>query len=347
MRRIGIIAIALLLVWNIVLTLSLVDLSRKSRNNSGNNVIREATTDIASDFTQIMKNNREKVVAIRSETRNQYTYSSGILYGKNEEGGYYVLCSARLIGEDGSNRVYFANRDYCDAQLVGADTASDIAILLIQPDFGSDIFTIGDSSLSKDGEWVLTIGNNLSSYVFGEASQGILASSARYLRRDTDADGVYDYDCPQMELTATIENSCLGGAVINLAGELIGMMTSVASHGTMMIPSSEIKLIADQLIRGEKVRRQSLKAYGRNLADIPLYLLSYYHVDLTLQKGVLITEVFGGNDLRVGDVIVSIDDRSVNYKDYRNWLYQAEAGSHKILVRRGQDTVELTVEVSD
>ncbi len=350
MRKLEIVAIVVLLLWNIFLTLNQVDIQKKSDKKASDKetIVYEISSEFETDFTRVIEVERNKVVAIAFESgAYSSTYGSGVVYGKTEEGGLYILTCAHLLNNVSSVSVYFANRESIEAEILGRDNITDLAVLYVQPSFFVSPFEIADSAKSKEGEWVLSIGNNLSVNSYGEFSEGILASNSRYIRRDVDANSIYDYDCPQFEITAEIDNATIGGAVINLNGELVGMITSTTSKGCVLLPSSEIIYVAQAIIEQREIHRNSIGAFGRDLKDIPLYLRSYYGIDLTIDRGVMITETMENSSFKVGDVIVRMNEKEIDYAAYRNWIYSEENTEPVFEVRRGQETLTIQVISND
>ncbi|HHS50196.1 MAG TPA: DegQ family serine endoprotease [candidate division Zixibacteria bacterium] len=219
----------------------------------------------------------------------------------------YILTNNHVIANADDIRVKAGDRTF-DAEVVGTDIKTDLAVLKIEPDGPLSAIKLGDSDKIRIGEWVLAVGHpfNLDHTV----TAGILSAKGR------NRVGITDYE-DFLQTDAAINPGNSGGALVNMNGELIGINTAIAtrtgsSAGVgFAIPSNMAKAVMDQLIEHGKVRRGYV---GINIQDLTPELADAMGIDRT--DGVIITHVVSGQagdkaGLKASDLVISIDGRPV------------------------------------
>jgi membrane-associated protease RseP (regulator of RpoE activity) len=175
----------------------------------------------------------------------------------------------------------------------------------------------GDSDQTKIGEWVLAVGNpfDLNSTV----TAGIISAKARNIGILQGVENNLQIES-FLQTDAVVNPGNSGGALVNLAGELIGINTAIASStGTFSgysfaVPSSLVKKVMDDLLNHGAVQRGLL---GVQIQDVSPELADYLGKKFPVEQGVY---VGGVNDnsagkaagLLEGDIIVSLDGKPVN-----------------------------------
>ncbi|WP_194777164.1 S1C family serine protease [Pararhodonellum marinum] len=202
------------------------------------------------------------------------------------------------------------NRRYT-ARVVGTDPTTDLALLKIEAS-NLPFVAFGDSDQTKIGEWVLAVGNPFDLY--STVTAGIISAKARninILRDEVNNLQIESF----LQTDAVVNPGNSGGALVNLAGELIGINTAIASRtGTFngyafAIPSSIVKKVMDDLLEYGTVQRGLL---GVQIRDVSPELEEYVESKIKASRGVYIMEVNEGSGgeaagLKKGDVIVGID----------------------------------------
>lgn len=220
-----------------------------------------------------------------------------------EKSGYIVTNNHVIEGAD-EIRVRLSNDEEYDAEIVGRDPNTDIALIKITQDADLPVVTLGNSDTLKIGQWVVAMGNP-----FGlehTVTAGIVSAKGRVI-----GSGPYD-DFIQTDASINPGNS--GGPLLNTRGEVVGINTAIIASGQgigFAVPINMAKGIIDQLQEAGEVTRGWL---GVAIQDITPEIAEYYGVEE--EKGVLITEVFAGDPaenagIRARDIIVSVNDRSV------------------------------------
>ena len=329
MKKLIAFVIVALLVWNIVLTYQVSRLQSLALNDNPQTLIKQSTSELENTVTDVIEKTNTKVVGVTSKSGYSVLSGSGIIYGANNE-EVIVVTNNHILINSGKIYVNFANDIEVEAELVGKDLISDLAVLSVKPEFSVDSFVLGDSSLINSGEWVVLISN-----VSGEQSSSnnvltIVSNKDKLIDKDLNGDGVVDWQLPLLQLSTPIYSSSTGGAVVNMAGELLGIINNRLSSSTLdglgyAVMINEIKMITESILETGKVNRTTIGASVTSLNDLPVYLKSHYQIKLNIE-GMLINEVFENGPvyqagLKAGDIIILLDDvKMENDQDIRSFL---------------------------
>lgn len=245
----------------------------------------------------------------------------------------YIVTNNHVI-EDATNiEVVMNNNQRYYAKLVGADANTDLALLKIKA-HNLPFVPYGDSDDVHPGEWVLAIGNpfDLNSTV----TAGIVSAKARNIGILQEKNGLSIEAFIQTDAAVNPGNS--GGALVNLAGELIGVNTAIATSSgsyqgySFAIPVSLVKKVMDDLLEFGRVQRGLL---GINIGDVNATLAEQY--DLSVSQGVFVSNVISASaaeeaGIQPGDVIIAIDNHIVNsVSELQEWVARNRPGN-EILV---------------
>jgi len=257
----------------------------------------------------------------------------------------YILTNNHVIDGADHVRVELTDKRSFVAKVVGADPASDLAVLKID---AKDLKTlpIGDSTKASVGDVVLAIGNPLG--VGQTVTMGIISAKGR-------ATGVGDGSYEDfIQTDAPINQGNSGGALINLNGELVGINSQILTPtgGNIglgfAIPSNMARQVMDQLKVDGKVSRAMLGVTVQGInADLAESL------KLPDAHGALVSGVTPGSPaaragLRQGDVIMALDGEAVaDSNALRNRIASSKPGTKVALeiVRDGtKQTVNATLD---
>ena len=212
---------------------------------------------------------------------------------------------------DGAKHVVvrLPNRQEFDAEIIGTDPRSDLAVLKIAGD-GLPVLRLADEGALKVGQWVLAIGSP-----FGldfSVTAGIVSAVGRSL--PTTAGDNY---VPFIQTDVAINPGNSGGPLFNLEGEVIGVNSQIFTRSggsiglSFAIPSSVVRNVVAQIQATGEVERGwlgvSIQDVDRNLAD---------SFGLDRPRGALIAQVGKGSPaenagLASGDIIVSFDGHDI------------------------------------
>jgi len=239
------------------------------------------------------------------------------------------------------------NKEY-EAEIIGFDEVTDIAVLKISSDINLDYIFFGDSDSTLIGEWVLAVGNpyNLNSTV----TAGIVSSKSRDLNE-------YDQKNQSfIQTDAAVNFGNSGGALVNIQGELIGINTLIQSMTggyvgySFAVPSNTVRKIFEDIIEYGDVQKGLLGVRG-------VALKSSYSRQLNINEteGFYIDEIeegFGADSagLTRGDIIKSVDGFKINrFSDLSGYLSSKRPGDRVEVnfVREGKlKTVIVTLKKS-
>ncbi len=212
----------------------------------------------------------------------------------------YIVTNNHVIEDADEITVKIANGKEYEAEIVGRDPSTDLALIKVDPKERLSPLVLGDSDKMVVGNWVVAIGSP-----FGleqTVTAGIVSAKGR-----TIGSGPYD-DFIQTDASINFGNS--GGPLFNMKGEVIGINTAITASGQgigFAIPSNLAKDVIAQLRDKGEVTRGWL---GVGIQDLDEELADYYKVEN--REGALITQVFEGDPaakagIQVKDVIVAID----------------------------------------
>ncbi|MGI3170679.1 Do family serine endopeptidase [Pseudooceanicola sp. C21-150M6] len=232
------------------------------------------------------------------------------------EDGFIVTNNHVIAGADEIS-IEFFNGKTLDAELVGTDEKTDIALLKVEADSPLPFVSFGDSDLARVGDWVLAMGNPL--------GQGFSVSAGIVSARNRALSGTYD---DYIQTDAAINRGNSGGPLFNLDGEVIGVNTAILSPngGSIGIgfsmASNVVKGVVNQLQEFGETRRGWL---GVRIQDVTEDMADAMGLDAA--KGAMVSDVPEGPameaGMKAGDVIVSFD--GVEVDDTRGLVRQVGA----------------------
>jgi Do/DeqQ family serine protease len=236
----------------------------------------------------------------------------------------YVVTNNHVVKNAQRIQLTLSDRRERQAKLVGADPQSDIAILKLDADSLKDI-PLGTSSDLRVGDYVIAIGDP---YGIGQTTTfGIVSALGR-----TDL-GIENYE-DFIQTDASINPGNSGGALVNMAGQLVGMNTAIysGSGGSVgvgfAIPVDMVRTIARELIQSGKVSRGSL---GVTVQDLTPELARA--IDSRISAGALVSQVKPDSPgakagIKYGDVIMRMNDIViVSSNDLRNRVAEEPPGT--------------------
>ena len=256
-----------------------------------------------------------------SEADSEAGTGSGVIY-KKEKGNAYIVTNNHVVA--GANRIEVSLSDgkKVPGKILGTDVVTDLAVLQIDEKYAKKIIELGDSTKVKRGEAALAIGNPLGLEFSGTVTQGIISANERIVPVDLDQDGHYDWQVEVLQTDAAINPGNSGGALVNEAGQLIGINSmKIAAKEVegigLAIPITRAVPVMNDLEKYGKVRRPYVGVELRSLNEIPNYYWDKtLHLPSNITEGVCILDVKSpspGVDagLHEYDVIVAVDGKAV------------------------------------
>jgi serine protease Do len=255
---------------------------------------------------------------------------SGVIY--TPEG--LILTNNHVVQDAQRVLVTLYDRRQFEARVLARDPATDVAVLQIEGS-GFPTAPLGDSDGLALGDWVLALGSPLG--LEFTVTAGIVSGTGRSLgilgrgnREQGQAAPLEHF----IQTDAAINPGNSGGPLVNLAGEVIGINTAIASPTGVFagygfaIPSNLAWRVADQLVQFGEVRRPYL---GVLLDNITAADAEVYGLEIPEGAEVKYLEPDGPAEragLELGDVIVAVEGRRVRtVSDLQAHLAQLEPGS--------------------
>ncbi|GIV32456.1 MAG: hypothetical protein KatS3mg030_758 [Saprospiraceae bacterium] len=263
--------------------------------------------DAPPDFINTAKLATPAVVSISVRGRNslgRLAGGSGVIVSSDG----YIATNYHVVSDGGTVEVLLSNKKRYEARIIGKDLSTDLALLKINAT-GLPTIEFGDSDLLEVGEWVLAIGNpyDLTSTV----TAGIVSAKARNINVLPSSYSIESF----IQTDAVVNPGNSGGALVNLAGQLIGVNSAIMSESggyegySFAIPSNLVRKVIEDLKTYGRVRRPIL---GVTILNVDDEIAQRYA--LPAVEGVLVREVAENSSaaragLRTNDVIVAIDGK--------------------------------------
>lgn len=367
-----------LLLWLLLPSLAnqLPGASKVITNSTGetsSSNVTQTATEVTTDITTAVENVSSAVVGITNiqevtpgfwnqgaGTTQAVASGSGVIY-KVEGDRAFIITNHHVV--DGAKQIEVTLDDgsKVEAQLVGSDIWTDLALISIPSEGIDTVAKFGDSDVLKQGETVIAIGNPLGLEFYGSVTTGVISGKDRSVPVDLNEDGVEDWSTDVLQTDAAINSGNSGGALINIAGDLIGINSmkiaesSVEGLGFAIPINSAIPIIEELEQKGE-VQRPTMGISLMDLTEVPAY---YQQQTLNLPEevtsGVVISQVVPGSaaakaGLEQYDVIVEMDGEKIqNSIELRKHLYNEKdlGDTLQIKVYRQGKVVEAQLELVD
>jgi serine protease Do len=310
---------------------------------------------VTQGFADVVSKVTPAVVTIRVESKAQPQLTQlpqfpegspfGELFGQRGRGGRQMpaptqrgLGSGVIVSQDGyiltNNHVVenatkidveLSDRRIVEGHVVGTDPASDLAVVKISSN-GLPVLPIGDSNAMRVGDLVLAVGNPLG--VGQTVTMGIVSAKGR---ATGSGDGSYE---DFLQTDAPINQGNSGGALVNTAGELVGINSQILSPSGgnigigFAVPSNMAKNVMEQLVSNGRVHRGRLGVTVQGVSnDLAAGL------GLSKTEGAIVSDVTAGGaadkaGLKRGDVIMSYQGQPViDTNSFRNQIAATKPGS--------------------
>jgi serine protease Do len=216
----------------------------------------------------------------------------------------HIFTNYHVIEQAEEIKVKLSNGEEYDAQVIGTDPKTDLALIKVKAAVNLPVVHIGDSDKLEVGEWVVAIGNP-----FGleqTVTAGIISAKGRVI-------GAGPYD-DFLQTDASINPGNSGGPLFNLKGEVVGINTAIVASGQgigFAIPVNMAKRLLPQLKKG----RVTYGYIGATIQNLTPELATSFGLEET--KGVLISEVVSDgpaekSGMKKGDIVIEYDGKKVD-----------------------------------
>ncbi len=253
----------------------------------------------------------------------------------------YVVTNNHVVRNADQVTVVFGQKEEYEAEVVGTDARTDLALLKIKAEKSFAPVKFADTE-GRVGDWVVAVGNPFG--LGGTVTVGVISALARDI-----GSGPYDF----MQIDAAINRGNSGGPTFNMSGEVIGVNTAIYSPSggnvgiAFAVPASTARTVIEQLKKNGSVSRGWLGVRIQNIdEDIAASL------GLAKAAGALINEITSDgpaekSGLRVGDAIIKVGDKDIaDSRDLARTIADyAPYTTVRVAVRRGAQDLTIPVKL--
>ena len=233
----------------------------------------------------------------------------------------YIVTNNHVISRANQLQVTLNNNKTYEANLIGTDPNSDIALIKIDTDENLPYLAFGDSDGTRIGEWVLAVGNpfNLTSTV----TAGIVSAKARNLGKNQSF----------IQTDAAVNPGNSGGALVNTNGDLVGINTAITSQTgsyvgySFAVPSNIAKKVVQDILEYGNVQKGFM-----GISPAPVNTRDAIERGINNIDGVYIEYIEDASaavdaGLQVGDIVKKVDAIEVHkYADLTGYLSTKRPG---------------------
>jgi len=293
-------------------------------------------------FEQFFSHRQSKIIE-----RHVQSLGSGFVISPDG----YIVTNHHVAGNALKVTVSLSDGQTLDAELIGADIATDLALLKVSPEEPLDYLNFSTLPEPIVGEWAIALGNPFGLFEASEPSVtvGVVSAAERDLGSQ---DGRFFHDMIQTDAAINRGNS--GGPLINALGEVIGVNTVIYSQtgGSVglgfAVPGAKAQRIINELRENGKVDR----SYYTGISFVEVTPRIAQALDLSDTRGMLIADVDSGSPAEEAgflpyDLIVALENESIiNQEDYIARLYDFRPGDLVVYhVLRNNRKVQLTLQI--
>ncbi len=258
-----------------------------------------------------------------------------------------AVTNNHVVRDTGALQVLLADGQRLEAEVVGTDPETDLAVLRILRGSGLVAAPLLADRAPEIGGWVLAIGNP---HGYSHTiTAGIISARGR-----TDLDIALYEDFLQTDAAINPGNS--GGPLVDLDGRVVGINTAIGSPGSgayglgFAIPGHLVRMVVDGILEEGRVRRGWLGVRMGELSAQEARRLGYTRPGLVRVDRILPDTPAEESELRAGDVILSIDGEQIaRSQELMNHIAAVRPGRKvqlEVLRARGR-TVELAVRLGE
>ncbi|MBS1491018.1 MAG: trypsin-like peptidase domain-containing protein [Bacteroidetes bacterium] len=245
-----------------------------------------------------------------NQPQTQVSSGSGVIFTTDG----YIVTNNHVVESADKIQVLYNKKSY-EAELIGTDPSTDLAVLKIK-ETNLPAISIGSSKKLLVGEWVIAVGNPFS--LSSTVTAGIVSAKGRRINIVDDRFPIESF----IQTDAAINPGNSGGALVNKNGELVGINTAILSKtGTytgyaFAVPVDIAKKVVDDIVR-YGIPQKAI--FGGSVIEYDYQNAKKYDPNVTISefKGVLLRSVdkngpAANAGLQEGDVITQFDNHDTN-----------------------------------
>jgi len=252
----------------------------------------------------------------------------------------YIVTNNHVVQDATKVTVVFDNGDEKQAEIVGTDERTDLAVIKIE---GEDLpFVKLEDTPSRVGDWVVAVGNPFG--LGGTVTVGVISGQGRNIGGSSYGDF--------LQIDAAVNTGNSGGPTFNTKGEVVGVNTAIYSPNggnvgiAFAIPASIVKQIVTQLMDSGTVTRGYL---GVTIQDVTRDIAD--GVGLANARGAIVQEPTGDSPaakagVRSGDIITQVDGEEIDDALDLSRTIAGKAPNSEVELTIWRDGAEQTVTVT-
>src|SRR5260221_6200223 len=242
--------------------------------------------------------------------QTQVSSGSGVIFSSDG----FIVTNNHVVESAEKIQVLYNKKSY-EAELIGTDPSTDLAVLKIK-ETNLPAITLGSSKNLAVGEWVVAVGNPFS--LSSTVTAGIVSAKGRRINIVEDKFPIESF----IQTDAAINPGHTGGALVNKNGELVGINTAILSHTgsytgyAFAVPVDIAKKVVDDLV---KYGIPQKAIFGGNVIEYDFQNAKKYDLDVNVKefKGVLLGSVDRSGaavnaGLQEGDIITKLNSIDIN-----------------------------------
>ncbi|MDI9409746.1 MAG: trypsin-like peptidase domain-containing protein [Candidatus Pacebacteria bacterium] len=269
------------------------------------------------------------VVTITSQSRDALDPDEATALGSGVviDSQGHIVTNYHVIARGSDFKVQFGQAEPVDAQLVGFDRLTDLAVLKVTVPQIAAYARFGRSRDLRVGDRVVTVGNPMG--LGTTVTSGIVSARERRLGKGESSD--------YLQIDATINQGNSGGPLVNLKAQVVGINTAIIAGENggwsgigFSLGSDTVKPVVTEIIKNGRFRRGwqgvMVQSVSRSLVELPdRELLG--QAQLMVVVGTVPASPAEVAGLRPGDLVLKLDGRSVtNEAEVQNLIRQAKIG---------------------
>lgn len=261
---------------------------------------------------------------------------TGFIY-KESNKTFYIMTNHHVINGMDNVKIILSDKTVLEAEVMGSEAYSDIAVLTVKTNKVKHIATLGKSENLKVGDTLFTVGSPEGSDYAGTVTKGILSGKDRLVAVALSNNTASDYYMKVLQTDAAINPGNSGGPICNINGEVIGVTNMKLVDSTVegmgfAIPIEDALMYAEVLEKGNGLARPY---FGIGMLDITNgYNLWQNGIVLPekVEYGIAVLEVAenspaSAGKLKKGDIIISLAGEEIkSVAEFRYVLYKHSPG---------------------
>jgi len=323
------------MITNELIETSVASSADKVYNSIISNITPTGVVD-ASIASSVDKVYDRTVVVISLAKGKQVSTGTGFIY-KIENNKAYIMTNNHVIDDGDSARIEFnSGNERFDAQIVGGDTYSDIAVLTMDAKNVVGAVDIGDSTNLNLGDTIFTVGAPMGIDYKGTVTKGIVSGLDRLVGVSL-ASNSTDYFMKVIQMDAAVNPGNSGGPLCDVSGKVVGVISlkivqdEVEGMG-FAIPIEDALEYARMIETGGKIVRPYIGISMIDMTQEAYLKENKITVPSNVVEGVVVIEVVSGSpaynaNMKKGDIIVKLAGMPVGtVSEFRYELYKHEVG---------------------